>query len=124
MVETKTLLNAGRKSGAIKDDWVMVGLPQGYRLIAAPPATSSLSYALIFWEPKDDNDRNPAFDKMVSTHLVPFSNSLMIHRLGHVSMVRISVIHHLQTHTPSTFGCSAQHLLTALSDFTSNRIKT
>ena len=54
MIETKQLLDAGEKSGAIKGDAVMVGVPQGWRLVAAPQVDSDL-YSLIFWEAQDDD---------------------------------------------------------------------
>ena len=72
MVETATLYKAGEKSGAIDNDAEMVGLPQGWRLIAAPPAMSESSYALIFWEPEDAEDDEPTFDKVVCTCLGSF----------------------------------------------------
>ena len=66
MVETKQLYDDGVKSGAIKDDAVMVGVPQGWRLVSAPPQTDSAGYSLIFWEPAGDDDCTPSFDKVVS----------------------------------------------------------
>jgi hypothetical protein len=64
MVETKQLLDAGEKSGAIKGDAVMVGAPQGWRLVAAPPQVDDICYSLIFWEAQDD-DRTPSVAKVV-----------------------------------------------------------
>lgn len=65
MVETAALLRAGQRSGAIKNDAIKIGIAEGWRLIEAPPPTSGTSYALIFWEPTNKNDRNPTFDKVV-----------------------------------------------------------
>ena len=65
MVETKTLYNAGLKSGAIEKDAVKVGVEEGYRLIAAPTATMQPTYALILWEPTDEKDRKPSHSKVV-----------------------------------------------------------
>lgn len=66
MVETTKLLDAGKKSGAIQGDAVMVGVPQGWRLVAAPPQVDSRAYSLIFWEPAQDDDYTPSVDKVVS----------------------------------------------------------
>jgi hypothetical protein len=65
MVETKQLLDAGEKSGAIEGDAVMVGVPQGWRLVAAPPQMDINGYSLIFWEPANDDDHTPSVDKVV-----------------------------------------------------------
>lgn len=65
MVEMKQLHNTGVKSGAIKEDAVMVGVPQGWRLIAAPPQMDSHAYPLIFWEPANDDDHTPQASKVV-----------------------------------------------------------
>ena len=65
MIETKRLHDAGVKSGAIKEDAVMVGVPHGWRLIAAPPRMDSPAHSLIFWEPDSDDDRTPSIAKIV-----------------------------------------------------------
>ena len=65
MVETPALLRAGERSGAVGEDAILVGVQQGWRLIAAPEATDTSSYALIFWEPEDQDDQTPTFDKVV-----------------------------------------------------------
>jgi hypothetical protein len=65
VVETATLYNKGVKTGAIDDDAIMVGIPYGWRLIEAPPPTSKQD-SLIFWEPSSAEDREPAFEKVVS----------------------------------------------------------
>ena len=67
MVETNTLFNKGKKTGAIDNDAILVGVPQGYRLMEAPPPTSKQGYSLIFWEPSSVDDRKPEFEKVVST---------------------------------------------------------
>lgn len=64
LVETKRLHDAGVKSGAIEEDAVMVSIPQGWRLIAAPQMDSP-GLSLIFWEPSDDEDHVPSFTKVV-----------------------------------------------------------
>jgi hypothetical protein len=63
MVETAELYNMGVRSGAIDGDAVMVGVPYGWRLIAAP--TDGSSHSLIFWEPVGNDDCTPSFDKVV-----------------------------------------------------------
>ena len=63
MVETNQLLDAGEKSSVIKGDAVMVGIPQGWRLVVAPQVDSNL-YSLIFWETQDD-DHTPSVAKVV-----------------------------------------------------------
>jgi hypothetical protein len=65
MVEMKQFLNTGVKSGAIKGDAVMVGTPQGWRLVAAPPQMDSRGHSLIFWEPANDDDHTPRASKVV-----------------------------------------------------------
>ena len=65
MVETRSLFNAGLKSGAVDNDAIMVGVKEGYRLIAAPAASTHSSYAVMIWEPTDDQDRKPTYDKVV-----------------------------------------------------------
>ena len=65
MVETKALYNTGLRTGAIEDDGVMVGVPLGWRLVAAPPPIDMSAYSLIFWEPAGEDDRTPLFEKVV-----------------------------------------------------------
>jgi hypothetical protein len=65
MVETKQLYDTGVRSGAIKGDAVIVGVPQGWRLIAAPPQMDNTAYSLVFWEPVDDDDHTPSVTKVV-----------------------------------------------------------
>jgi hypothetical protein len=67
MVEPNTLFNKGKKTGAIDNDAIMVGVPQGFKLMEAPPSTSKQGYSLIFWEPSSIDDRTPEFEKVVST---------------------------------------------------------
>jgi len=66
MVKTATLYNTGVKTGTINDDAIMVGVPYGWRLIEAPLPTSKQGYSLISWEPSSAEDREPAFEKVVS----------------------------------------------------------
>ena len=66
MVETKRLYDAGVRSGAIDEDTVMVGVPEGWRLVAAPPQMDSASYSLIFWEPATNDDCDASAAKVVS----------------------------------------------------------
>lgn len=72
MVETKILLNKGKKTGAIDDDAIEVGVPQGFRLMEAPPPTSTQAYSILFWEPSSVEDDNPEFEKVVSVLFVYF----------------------------------------------------
>ena len=65
MVETEKLKNEGVKSGAIMGDAVMVGIPQGWRLVAAPLKSDSSAHSLIFWEPLNDDDHTPSDNKVV-----------------------------------------------------------
>ena len=65
MVETKALFNKGTKSGAINEDAIIVGVPEGWRLMQAPPTTSNRAYSIIFWEPSSTEDREPTFAKVV-----------------------------------------------------------
>jgi hypothetical protein len=81
MVETTTLYNKGVKTGAIDDDAIMVGVPYGWRLIEAPLPTSKQGYSLIFWEPSSAEDREPAFEKVVS----------------YLSYLSLTVHHHVST---------------------------
>jgi hypothetical protein len=66
MVETTALFNKGKKTGAIDNDAIMVGVPQGWRLIKAPLRTSKQAFSLICWEPLSVNDCEPVFEKVVS----------------------------------------------------------
>ncbi len=75
MVETKGLYRTGVKSCAIDDDdddAIMVGVDEGWRLICAPPATVTLSYSLLLWEPTHQDDRTPTLDKVVRRCLAAF----------------------------------------------------
>lgn len=65
MVETNALFNTGKKTGAIDKDAIIVGVPQGWKLIQAPPMTNKQAYSLIFWEPSGTEDCEPTFDKVV-----------------------------------------------------------
>jgi len=82
MVETTTLYNKGVKTGAIDDDAIMVGVPYGWRLIEAPPPTSKQGYSLIFWEPSSAEDREPAFEKVVSYLICPSLSIIMFLQIG------------------------------------------
>jgi hypothetical protein len=79
MVETNTLFNKGKKTGAIDNDAILVGVPQGYRLMEAPPPTSKQGYSLIFWEPSSVDDRKPEFEKVVSTVI---SFTMTVHKFS------------------------------------------
>jgi hypothetical protein len=72
MVETNKLFNEGTKTGAIDNDAILVGVPQGFKLMEAPPPTSKQGYSLIFWEPSSVDDRKPEFEKVVSA-VISFS---------------------------------------------------
>jgi hypothetical protein len=65
MIEINRLHDAGVKSGAIKEDGVMVGVPQGWWLVAAPPRMDSPAHSLIFWEPAPDDNHTPSIAKVV-----------------------------------------------------------
>jgi len=70
-VETKALYDMGIKKGAIEEeDTIIVGVDQGWKLIAAPPTTDELCYSLVFWEPRDEDDHKPTFEKIVSQYFV------------------------------------------------------
>ena len=44
----------------------MVGVYQGWRLVAAPPQMDSHGYSLVFWEPANDDNHIPQASKVVS----------------------------------------------------------
>lgn len=69
-METKALYRTGVKKGAIDNDAIMVGVDGGWRLICAPPATSTATYSLLFWEPDSADDCKPMFSKVVCKRLV------------------------------------------------------
>jgi hypothetical protein len=70
MVETKALFNKGTHTGAIDEDAIIVGVPDGWRLMQAPPTTSKQAYAIIFWEPSSAEDREPTFTKVVGVFIL------------------------------------------------------
>jgi hypothetical protein len=70
MAETKRLFNAGVSSGAIQGDGVIVGVGSGWRLMTAPPKTSTSTHSIIFWEPEDAFDLKPTLEKVVRTCFV------------------------------------------------------
>jgi hypothetical protein len=70
MVETKALFNKGTSTGAIDKDAIIVGVPNGWRLMQAPPTTSKQAYAIIFWEPSSVEDREPTFTKVVGVFIL------------------------------------------------------
>jgi hypothetical protein len=72
MAETKPLYDRGVKSGAIDGDGIMVGVPEGWRLMGAPPARCKSSHSLIFWEPINEDDCEPTLEKEVRMFLFPF----------------------------------------------------
>jgi hypothetical protein len=69
MVETTALFNKGTSTGAIDKDAIIVGVPDGWRLMQAPPKTSKQAYAIIFWEPSSPEDREPTFTKVVGVFI-------------------------------------------------------
>jgi hypothetical protein len=77
MIETNGLYSTGIESGAIDGDAVMVGVFQCWQLIGSPPATSESSYFLIFWEPFNQDNCKPTFDKVVhNSFCFLFTNQL------------------------------------------------
>ena len=109
MVETRSLFNAGLKSGAVDNDAIMVGVKEGYRLIAAPATSTHSSYAVMIWEPTDDQDCKPTYDKVVRI----FSDAICFvtegTRFWLASTVPVIVVLNLRIQTPNTFGSSVQH---------------
>jgi hypothetical protein len=65
MVENSHLRDLGVRKGAIDGNSILVGVAQGWRVLSAPPLTSTSSYSLIFWEPTNAADCEPEFEKVV-----------------------------------------------------------
>ena len=70
MVETKALFDKGTSIGVLDEDAIIVGVPNGWRLMQAPPTTSKQAYAIIFWEPSSMEDREPTFTKVVGVFIL------------------------------------------------------
>jgi hypothetical protein len=92
MVETKALFNKGTSTGVIDKDAIIVGVPNGWRLMQAQPTTSKQAYAIIFWEPSSVEDCEPRwwvylFYFIYCDCMLSFQVGACIHDVEHMSPI-------------------------------------